>query len=419
MKITALAYSRPEDDPKHRKNPDAVRPAPSPLGLAALSVGGGGSSGSSSSGITVGTTTVTSGTAGRVLYTTSGNVVGSAPINVNALNSTYLDVASAASGAGLTLTVAGGGTNENLKLVPKGTGQVLVPDGAAATPGWAYASAPGLGSYNIANVIHGWTVAGSLVATLSSSVLNVSSATGQIILGSDVGLTRHASGVARLLSGASTTAGQLLIGTSTDTADAQLSVYSQSTTRPVLKLRALSGTAATQNVFESYDASGVKTASISSGGTLDIVTIRGSGGAGTGVAGITVANANTVNWVNGSYLFGGATTGAVTGAFRLVGSGSTTALNFGGDTSSCPTLKRSSTSIAVRLADDSDDAPLTTLTVKTKALTVATLPAAATAGAGARCFVTDANATTFLSTVAGGGANAVPVVSDGTNWLIG
>ncbi len=49
MKITALAYSRPEDDPKHRKNPDAVRPAPSPFGLAALSAGGGGTSGSSSS----------------------------------------------------------------------------------------------------------------------------------------------------------------------------------------------------------------------------------------------------------------------------------------------------------------------------------------------------------------------------------
>lgn len=57
--------------------------------------------------------------------------------------------------------------------------------------------------------------------------------------------------------------------------------------------------------------------------------------------------------------------------------------------------------------------------VKTTATTVAALPAAATAGAGARAFVTDATATTFLSTVTGGGANKVPVVSDGTNWLIG
>jgi len=52
-------------------------------------------------------------------------------------------------------------------------------------------------------------------------------------------------------------------------------------------------------------------------------------------------------------------------------------------------------------------------------LTVSTLPSAATAGAGARAVVTDANATTFHAIVAGGGANVVPVFSDGTNWRIG
>ena len=57
--------------------------------------------------------------------------------------------------------------------------------------------------------------------------------------------------------------------------------------------------------------------------------------------------------------------------------------------------------------------------IQTPSMTVANLASAATAGAGARAFVTDATATTFLSTVAGGGSNKVPVVSDGTNWLIG
>ena len=55
----------------------------------------------------------------------------------------------------------------------------------------------------------------------------------------------------------------------------------------------------------------------------------------------------------------------------------------------------------------------------TTVYTVAALPSAATSGTGARAFVSDANATTFASTVAGGGANAVPVYSDGTNWKIG
>jgi hypothetical protein len=51
--------------------------------------------------------------------------------------------------------------------------------------------------------------------------------------------------------------------------------------------------------------------------------------------------------------------------------------------------------------------------------TVATLPSAATSGVGARSFVTNALAPTFGATVAGGGAVAVPVYSDGTNWKVG
>lgn len=408
MKITSLAYSRSEDDPKKKKNPDAVRPAPSPLGLAALGAGGGGSS-SGSSGITVGTTTVTSGTAGRVLYTTAGNVVGSGPINVNALSATFLDVASAAAASGLALSVGSSGANESWSLKSKGTGILrVIPDTAGA--------------------------------------------------------------------------GTFVIGSTTDTADAQLSVYSQSTTRPSLKLRALSGTAATQNAFESYDASGTLTALIDSSGNIrsgakiyphisgtndwidrsagvntmsfftggaehlriavrawtmaaygsglgytigtvsqggvsnraaDPVTINVAGGSGNGAAGYFVVKA--------APSLGSGTTGHTSEeALRVAVPATGVAfVSFNGVTSAFPALKRSSTSLAVRLADDSDDAPLTTLTVKTKALTVATLPAAVTAGAGARAFVTDANATTFLSTVAGGGANAVPVVSDGTNWLIG
>lgn len=57
--------------------------------------------------------------------------------------------------------------------------------------------------------------------------------------------------------------------------------------------------------------------------------------------------------------------------------------------------------------------------IRLKSYTVATLPSASSSGAGATAFVTDANATTFASIVASGGANGVPVYSDGTNWRIG
>jgi len=53
---------------------------------------------------------------------------------------------------------------------------------------------------------------------------------------------------------------------------------------------------------------------------------------------------------------------------------------------------------------------------------VAALPAAATVGAGARATVTDSNATLTAgigAVVAAGGANVVPVFSDGIVWRIG
>jgi len=47
------------------------------------------------------------------------------------------------------------------------------------------------------------------------------------------------------------------------------------------------------------------------------------------------------------------------------------------------------------------------------------LPNAATAGVGARAFVSDATLSTFASPYTGGGAQKVPVYSDGTVWRIG
>jgi len=58
-------------------------------------------------------------------------------------------------------------------------------------------------------------------------------------------------------------------------------------------------------------------------------------------------------------------------------------------------------------------APLVTTTTTTVGALGSASPA------GQRKFVTDANATTFASIVAAGGANGVPVYSDGTNWRIG
>lgn len=61
-------------------------------------------------------------------------------------------------------------------------------------------------------------------------------------------------------------------------------------------------------------------------------------------------------------------------------------------------------------------------TVRLPNYTVATLPAAGTAGAGALAFVTDASTTLILGlglAVTGGGSNKVPAYSDGASWLYG
>lgn len=62
---------------------------------------------------------------------------------------------------------------------------------------------------------------------------------------------------------------------------------------------------------------------------------------------------------------------------------------------------------------------VTTSSIRTTPVIVSNLPSAITAGAGARAFVTDSTTKIFADRVFGGGANAVPVYSDGSNWFVG
>lgn len=96
-------------------------------------------------------------------------------------------------------------------------------------------------------------------------------------------------------------------------------------------------------------------------------------------------------------------------------------LQFGGTTSSFPSLKRSSATLQVRLADDSDYADLSAArliannVVRLKGYTVATLPAGTQ---GDTAFVTDALAPAYMVAVVGGGAVVTPVFYNGTTWLV-
>lgn len=89
--------------------------------------------------------------------------------------------------------------------------------------------------------------------------------------------------------------------------------------------------------------------------------------------------------------------------------------------------RKASINTLMQFLEDNFDAITATSIVlssysKVTTVTVANLPAAVVAGAGARAAVSDANATLTTgigAVVAGGGANIVPVFCDGTNWRIG
>jgi hypothetical protein len=89
-------------------------------------------------------------------------------------------------------------------------------------------------------------------------------------------------------------------------------------------------------------------------------------------------------------------------------------LQFGGTTDAFPAIARDGAGIKITGA-----AAGLTSHIKVPAVAVTSLPAAATAGVGARAFVNDALSPVFGSTVATGGAVAVPVYSDGSAWKVG
>jgi hypothetical protein len=129
--------------------------------------------------------------------------------------------------------------------------------------------------------------------------------------------------------------------------------------------------------------------------------------------------ANAIMATSGQYNFsgrGGIRNGGADGILLLQNEAFTdfTRLQLGGTTNSFGAIARDGAGISIVGA-----AGGSTAHIKVPGVTVANLPAAATAGAGARSFVTDALTPVFGSAVVGGGAVNVPVYSDGAAWNVG
>lgn len=170
---------------------------------------------------------------------------------------------------------------------------------------------------------------------------------------------------------------------------------------------------------------GVTTAGWSLSGTLGVssgLTANSITSLSSVVASGNVATADTAyfHWASRSVF-----ASAVDGDVRITSNNLTSfgSLLLGPSGTTYNRLKHEAAGVlGVWLADASARSQLYAGTVRTNQTTVANLPAASTAGDGARAYVTDASTTLILGlggTVAGGGANHVPVYSDGTNWIYG
>ena len=98
-----------------------------------------------------------------------------------------------------------------------------------------------------------------------------------------------------------------------------------------------------------------------------------------------------------------------------VGTTTGTAFNVTPDTSGSLVVQTNGTTTALTI-DTSQNATFAGW-VKMPVYTVATLPAAGTAGR--RAFVSNALTPVALSAVVGGGAITVPVFDNGTSWIVG
>mgnify|MGYP007122131568 CR=1 FL=1 len=193
---------------------------------------------------------------------------------------------------------------------------------------------------------------------------------------------------------------------------------------------------------------GIGTSNTAPVGTLHVYDATASTGATTLTvkAGAGQSTTNLQEWqnssgtvlasVNSSGIVFGSTIGSIGGDFYVPGSSYLRAtangrwlmmnssgtdfdrLQFGGTTSSFPSIKRSTTGLIARLADDSADTWVKTLYVQTNVVAVASLPACNPGLEGSHYGVNDALAPTALATVVGGGAVHVSVYCDGTNWIV-
>ena len=174
-----------------------------------------------------------------------------------------------------------------------------------------------------------------------------------------------------------------------------------------LKVNVTDTASAAASLLMDLQISGTSKFKVTKAGTLTTVgdiSIQGS-------TGLTLIASGAIFWASASII--GNSSNGVIGLYNAAAN-DFTRLQFGGTTSSFPAIGRDGAGIKIVGGDGTSVS-----WVKVPSVAIASLPAAATAGEGARSFVTDALAPAFGTAVSAGGAANVPVFSDGSNWIVG
>lgn len=355
--------------------------------------------------LTVGTTAIVSGTATRLLYETSGNVLGE--ISGATSNGTAVTFTSGnliATDAALTtpaITTSAIVTRNSLG-VTNATGLELINNTAAA------AGAQQI-SPDLVWTAQGWktnATAASQTVNWRAYVLPVQGAanpSANLAFASQINAGGY-SNVWQMTSGGN------LVATPTS-----VSLQSANGAYTGVVINSAAGVTLSSNLLVANSA-----ATLVSGSTLqwstDLILRR------NGAADIAHGAANAASPVNQKI----STQGSRAGTDSNVG-GATMTIQSGTGTGT-GTISSLILQSPIAVASGTGAQTQTTgLTVKNgtavlTSYTVAALPSASASGAGATAFVTDASTTLILglgTTVAGGGSNQVPVYSDGTNWIYG
>lgn len=328
-----------------------------------------------------------------------------AAITFTGLKLNATDTASA-SGSLLLDIGTGGGTYASKFNVSK-AGVVRAGDGTATAPAYSFISQPLTGFYLSSATAIDFAVSNAARIRFGSGATSISvfSDSGSILFGSasDAILTRDTTNTLAQRNGANAQTFRLY-GTYTDASNYERARIAWSGN--ILNIGSeAAGTGTARDlklVAGSYD--------MTISATNGQVTVNGA-----------VAALNIIPGATGVIAFGGGGSRSVISSpansiFLLENTARNDfgRLQFGGTTSLFPALKRNGVGFDVVRADDTAGS-----FIRVTSVTVANLPAAATAGAGARAFVSDASVPVFGSAVAGGGAVSVPVYSTGAAWNVG